>query len=365
MLGLVWWSLYCLEQQLSVITGRPSAVADSCCSVPLPSPEHPTLENVNTVGTMLKYTSAAQAPSGGHLGNPPSFAATKNSSLSYFKAVVQMCIIKQSILTSLYSAGAMTRSLGDLQHEIIQIEQRIDDWAFRLPVDYNFHTPFDSPDTVAFRQRTLLNFQYCSAKILLTRPCLNGSRMENKGRAASVSFSQRMARICVDAAKMAVGLLPDQPQPCFAYQFGPWWTLVHHLMQAFAVLLLSLSRSPSTHQDTLTLAGYCMKIINWLHAMEDPQAERAHQLASRCYGIVASQLSPGSRIGTGYEPQRRVPRFNPNITDVSSQRDLATEADGISVDPAFLFYASNASFDPLDSRPLYDTACGQGSFASA
>jgi hypothetical protein len=33
----MWWSLYTLDRQLSIITGRPSVMVDSNCSVTLPN----------------------------------------------------------------------------------------------------------------------------------------------------------------------------------------------------------------------------------------------------------------------------------------------------------------------------------------
>jgi hypothetical protein len=99
-----------------------------------------------------------------------------------------------------------------------------------------------------------------------------------------------MAGVCVAAAKMDVDLLPDQHRFSSAYQFGPWWALIHHLLHAFAVRLLSRSRSPATHEDNMILARYCMGIIRWLRAMEDPHAQRAKQAAARCYEIVAIPL---------------------------------------------------------------------------
>ncbi|KAK7178420.1 hypothetical protein DPSP01_014092 [Paraphaeosphaeria sporulosa] len=316
----VWWSLYYLERQLAIITGRPSVIVDSCCSVPLPVPfsEQQISENINIVDT-LRRSGVASAVSqiahshslsvprpmsgGGTSRSPLSFGVADANSGSYFKAVVQLCIISQSILTSLYSAGTMIRSPGDLQQDIVQIGKRIDNWAVNLPVNFNFQSPFNNVTTsnnIALRQRTMLTFQFCSAKILLTRPCLNGLGKPDKkheDEASSASFIRRMAGVCVAAAKMEVDLLPDQTQPRFVYEFGPWWILGHHLMQALAVFLLTLSYSPTMQQDNVVLAGYCIKIIRCLHAMEGPQAERAYEVAVGCYRIVAIRLSlPGLKV---------------------------------------------------------------------
>jgi hypothetical protein len=242
----VWWSLYYLERQLTIITSRPSVIVDSCCSVTLPVPfsEQQISENVNIVD-MLRGASVASAVSpiahshslseprpmsGGNASRSPlSFGVADANSGSYFKAVVQLCIISQSILTSLYSVGTMFRSLDDLQKDVVQISKRIDDWAVKLPINFNFQAPSNNvtpSDKVAFRQRTVSAFQFCSAKILLTLPFLNGlGKLDKDYRdvAPSSCFIRRMAGICGGSAKMKVDLLPDQPQPRFVYEFGPWW----------------------------------------------------------------------------------------------------------------------------------------------
>jgi hypothetical protein len=387
----VWWSLYYLERQLSIVTGRPSVIVDSCCSVPLPVPfsEQQMSENINIVDTLRRSSVASVASSvtlgrpqtatcpmsGGNSGRPsPNFGVAEANSGSYFKAVVQLCIISQSILASLYSAGTTTRTPGDLQQDIHQIRQQLDDWVAQLPVNFNFQAPFNNvtaSDNITFRQRTMLAFQYCSAKILLTRLCLNGlgkSDKEHKDGASPASFVQNMAGVCVETAKMEVDLLPDQPQPHFLYEFGPWWILVHHLMQALAVFLLALSYSPTICRNNMVLAGYCIKIIRWLDAMEDSQAERAHQVAVGCYDIIAARLSlPGHRMWKENSmpvsdirqvdaPQAIFPGYHsPTAADMGYTSELPMPAyHGAAGDSAPFFYAPNSLFVHPNNRHLYD-----------
>ncbi|KAF2447068.1 hypothetical protein P171DRAFT_409437 [Karstenula rhodostoma CBS 690.94] len=384
----VWWSLYYLERQLTIITGRPSVIVDSNCSVPLPVPfsEQQMSENINIVDTLRRSNVIAISPiarsrpfsdsrptSGGHSDrSPPNFGLAEANSGSYFKAVVQLCVISQSILTSLYSAGTMIRSPNDLQQDIFQIGKQIDDWAASLPMNFNFQAPCNNvstPDNTTFRQRTMLAFQFCSAKILLTRPCLNGLGKSDKEHreGSSASFLRRMAVACVEAAKMEVDLLPDQPQPRFVYEFGPWWIFVHHLMQALAVFLLALSYSPMVHQNNEVLAGYCTKIIRWLRAMEDSQAERAHQVATGCYDIVATRLSlsgPKMWIDTqipvsGSRPDDAAQAafsayHRPTVAGISYSSELTTPAySGIAGDSAPFLYAPDGSYDAQNNRNVY------------
>ena len=387
----VWWCLYYLERQLSIITGRPSVIVDSCCSVPLPVPfsEQQIADNVNIVNTSRRssvgpalspvahshpFPDTRPMSGGNNVRSPPSFGVAEANAGSYFKAVVQLCIITQSILTSLYSAGTMIRSPSDLQQDIVQIGKRIDGWAVKLPIDLNFQIPLShvtTSDNMTFRQRTTLAFQFYSAKILLTRPCLSGLGKTEQGHkegAVSASFTRQMAGICVDAAKIKVDLLPDQPQPRFLYDFGPWWILVHHLTQALAVFLLALSYSPAMQQDNVVLAGYCLKIIRWLHAMEDSQAERAHRVAVGCYELVANRLSlPGSRLRTSSQMpvagisqdvagQSSLHAFHPVVADISAYGPYLSMAaySGMTDDSSTFPYASDGLFVPSTIGHLYD-----------
>lgn len=99
-----------------------------------------------------------------------------------------------------------------------------------------------------------------------------------------------MANICVETAKMELDLLPDHPNPKFIYEYGPWWSIIHHLMQALAVFLLALS-STSTSQNHSVMTNYAKKMVRWLRDMDDPLAERAYRVGIRCFEIVANRLS--------------------------------------------------------------------------
>ncbi|KAI1663940.1 Fungal specific transcription factor domain containing protein [Pyrenophora tritici-repentis] len=260
-----WWSLYSLERTLSIITGRPSIVVDSCCSVPLPMsvPEEDASEALEP----------AYRP-----------GTTDISSVSYFRAVVQLSIITQSVLTSLYSAGTMIRSSDDIQRDIALLDQRLDQWARSLPPEFRLYEAPREPDAFG-RERMLLRFQLCSAQILLTRPCLTVRRQPWKD-GNDISFSKRMADNCVGAARTIVASLPEESYTQL-YEQSPWWCLIHHMMQAISVFLLALSHPNSTSFDTTMMIHCIRKTIRWLQRMKGSVAERAHRVAFNCFESVA------------------------------------------------------------------------------
>jgi hypothetical protein len=310
----VWWSLYHLERQIGIMTGRPSMIVEQCCSVPLPAPfsEQQILENAHLVddlrGSAVASTASPLArsrsfvdshfSSDSDLGKAaPHLDLAEANAGSYFRAVVQLCTITQSITASLYTARTKVRSPDELHQDIVQLGQRLDDWLTKLPRDLNFQTHPDGSMALQdpfLRERRLLTFQFYSATILLTRPCLSsfeGSAKHAEETTIPADFTQRMAGTCVETAKAVVDLLPDQPQPRFLYEYGPWWTIVHNLMQALAVLLLALSYSSKSPQGNAVLAEYCQKTIRWLCSLNDPLANRAYRVALGCFEVTAKRLS--------------------------------------------------------------------------
>ncbi|KAJ4318077.1 hypothetical protein N0V94_004602 [Neodidymelliopsis sp. IMI 364377] len=121
-----WWSLYSLERTLSIVTGRPSIIVDSCCSVPLPMPvtEEQISDEMETAYRMRKGSaiSTSQYWLNGALDpphTPTGLGSTEANSGSYFKAAIQLSVITHSIVTSLYSATTVTKSASEILQEML------------------------------------------------------------------------------------------------------------------------------------------------------------------------------------------------------------------------------------------------------
>lgn len=291
-----WWSLYSLERTLSIITGRPSIIVDSCCSVPLPMPvaEEQISDQMEAAYRMSKGSSTSFVSNPHSWPNGPidpprtpvGLGTAEANSGSYFKAAVQLSVITQSILTSLYTASTIIKSAAENQHEMAQLGQRLDQWVLSLPREFNFQEPITGASMTFSRERMLLAFRLCGARILLGRLCLNPRRQAwREGNEAT--FARRMGNSCIEAAKTIVDFLPDEPNPHFIYDQGPWWCVVHHMMQAVSVLLLGLSYPASTSQDSMLLIHYVKKVIRWLQVMQDPVAEKAYRVAINSFETVS------------------------------------------------------------------------------
>lgn len=358
-----WWSLYSLERTLSIVTGRPSIIVDSCCSVPLPMPvpeetisdDMEAMFRVRKGSTTTPFSTNTYSIASGatieHPRTPVGLSTADANSGSYFKAVVQLSILTQNILTSLYSAGTMIRPPGEVQQDMAQLNQRLDQWLISLPVEFNFQEPHNGSNDKFIRERLLLGFQLSSARMLLTRPCLSGRRQTWK-EGNEAGFARRMANMCVEAAKTIVAFLADEYHPDVLYDHGPWWCLIHHIMQAISVFLLALSYPSSTSQDSVVLVHYLKKAIRWLHIMQDPLAERAQNVALRSFESVARRYSVdlSDLWANGFE--ERVALRGRGKLQTASNAEMptylparfATMAPPPIANPAL---ASNAMFEPV------------------
>lgn len=239
------------------------------------------------------------------LRTPIGFGIMEASSKSYFNASIQLSIITQSILISLYSASTMVKSAEENHQEMVQLSQRLDQWIMSLPAEFDFQIPNNRGRISLSRERTLLAFQFYSARMLLGRPCLS-ARRQSWREDSEASFARRMANGCIEAAKAVVDSIPNDSNTLFIYDQGPWWCIVHHLMQALSVLLLGLSHPSSTTQDSMLLIGYAKRVIRWLQMMQDPVSERAYSVAANSFEIVARRYPVDLSDMWGIEsPQER------------------------------------------------------------
>ncbi|KAK7177687.1 hypothetical protein PSPO01_16265 [Paraphaeosphaeria sporulosa] len=303
----MWWGTCCLEGIISVIIGRPSLLVEDYCSVPLPLSL--------TTEQLADSTLADQSHEGYRvtdLHRPSSQAGLAISEPSnaeaYLKSTVQIVLIAQRAMAQLYSAKVVTRSWKQVQQTISALCNELEAWSASLPYGLDFTRPNANADFR--RERLILNMQYIECKLLITRPCLCrlDSRITNQTK-ASDNFNKKTALVCVKAAKALTDLLPDLVDSVVLYQTGPWWALVHSLMQALTVLLLEMSYGAvHLREDSNEVLLSAKKLIRCLRTMKgsDPMAERAYTLA---FGIL----------------QKLAPRIKADISDLLSEDAACSE----------------------------------------
>ncbi|KAK7190378.1 hypothetical protein DPSP01_011545 [Paraphaeosphaeria sporulosa] len=279
-----WWALHAIECQLSAITGRPCVLSHEDCTVALPqtlSEDLPSpISPINPTQPSWKKESS-QTPASGSMSEE---SRILQSPRSYLDAHLKIGLIMQKLLSELYSPRTAQFTWKRVQENIPRLLQELDDWKQGALPDKDILRVRLSPQPEGPREDLLLRFYYFSTRILITRPCLCRSGRKTKDQSdPSALFDQRTAETCVAAALGLAELLPSS-DPQSLYRDGPWWSIVHMIMQAMAVLLLELSYGLNHMQgDRSDVKKSVKKMLHWLGAMRhtDTIVERAHKVVIR------------------------------------------------------------------------------------
>jgi hypothetical protein len=248
-----WWSLHSLESLLSSITGRPSIIPNEDITTPLP---------------------------GAFASDQTQRAGVVN--FDFLNADTNLNLLTQQIISHLYTQRKSTPSWDYLQQTTAALVGDLDKWA----VDHISEFRSQESNSAHMQQRDvfLLKLQYYRLKILCTRPSLR--RIERCFEAGTDDFNsldESVAEACVRAAHDVASLLASEPQLKSLYEKGPWWTIVHNIMQALAVLMIAIS-CPDHFRDSLPASFHSVRqLVSLLRGMRD-----TNMLATRAYQIIYS-----------------------------------------------------------------------------
>jgi hypothetical protein len=286
------------------MTGRPSIGVNRTCSVPLPLPlsstdiEDAIIESrfseqpprLSSLLAQYSSTSSAATPDSAHhmIPDPPSSDLVQANSGSYLKSTIQLGEITQDAL-SLYTTNTGDQTWQQIQEHIYRLSNKIDWWAKSLPDGFNFLKLAGFARLNHVRERTALDILYHGTIILITRPCLcRLDRRINHQTTRTSDFDQRSALTCVESAKAVARLLPEGPHLDIVtlYEAGPWWTMVHTIMQSLTILLLEISyETIQLPHDRREIVNSLKKLVRWLRAMRSNNG-----MARRAYSLVMSML---------------------------------------------------------------------------
>lgn len=328
----VWWALYTLEHRLCSMTGRVNCILDDHCTAPLPIPleeEHfetaegqyllskerqqgdrapssnqqsPSIPSTtpSTERSRSHTNVESRSPSAGNRVQDLEWAkdVPPNSSL-YFLHMVQLARLTQDIFHRLYNPASIIGTWSDVQAKIKALDERLENWYRRLPPAFAFRRK--QRERTSYEARLALGFAFFGAKMAIHRPCL--CRLDRKipnQSSKSLDFNRNSALACVEAAMELLSSIPDEPNAIGLIRVGPWWSILHFLVQATTVLMLEISfrvnHMPEA-ADQVFESG--KKSIRWLHALgeDNPSAKRAWVLcfpmfreSSKKIGLDVSDL---------------------------------------------------------------------------
>lgn len=282
MLTRTWWGLHSIESLVSATTGRPCVIAAEDCTVLLPQTQR---------------SSEVPHPTDPHIKG--SLASTTDVSL--FEIGIRQRLITQQALELLYSPRASKKSWEQTQKTIAGLMKQLEEWttaAFPRGLTLE-HLTVNTASTQSVklqRERVLLAFSLFSAQIIVTRPCL--CRLERRIQRQSnrsASFNRKMAEVCIQAAQDLSTLLPNEPNPSRIYQIGPWWCIVHNIVQAITVLLLEVfyNRAQATPTSSQPLQSL-RRLIMWLLSMRHNNA-----VAKEACRVVADFVKSAPHVPGG------------------------------------------------------------------
>ncbi|CAG8096146.1 unnamed protein product [Penicillium olsonii] len=245
------WSIFILENLLSVMTGRPSGLGNSFSSAapPLASEDMGPFTN-NASNARLDRPSE----------NPPmqwtmnqqykrlkaQLALTKTMPATdklYFFCLADLIVISHTASTRVYSTDAVKRGFDEIESRIDLYNTTMVDWRTGLPDSLSFEVIDAGPNlTVTDSYRLSLAMHYHSSRILLNRPCL--TRKKKDGKSADTNHLSRQRKdieeTCLHSALAILEIFPDEPGSKWLCSI-PWWNVLHFLVQAITILLIQIS----------------------------------------------------------------------------------------------------------------------------
>ena len=322
----LWWALYALEHRLCNMTGRVNCVMDDHVTTPLPvpleeeqfdsedgqkllnkvrqqgdrapssNPNTPTTGSTPSTDRSRSQNNAdsrsPSMPNGGHGGDLEWAKAVQPNSSLYFLHLVQSTRITQSIFYSLYNPASTQGTWSDIQAKIKNLDERLEHWYRKLPPAFAFRRK--QRERGSYEYRLNLGFFYFSSKMTVHRPCL--CRLDRKipGQSnKSLQFNRTSAASCVEAAIEMLQLIPDEPNAFGLISIGPWWNILHWVVQATTVLMLEISfRANHMPEDADTILESSKKGIRWLHALaeDNPSARRAWSICNALFKDAVKKI---------------------------------------------------------------------------
>lgn len=298
-----WWSLQLIECLLSSMIGRPCVIPDDHCTVPMIKHITDETDNTATVTHEVQFEGFSGIGSDG-LSTGASSAADmshrglhKHSLTSYLEARIQVSLITQKALSLLYAPPVASYSWASIQKSILSLTTQLDNWmpaTFDSRPDELYPSIGQQSYSTVYRERVMLYFQLFSTRILVTRPCLCRLTERTKHHSdRSTQLNHEIAMSCIQAAQDLTSLLPDEPQAKWVYRNGPWWSIVHNIMQAATVFLVQLSkRQTDLKNPSDETSASLKKLFRWLRAMayQDAVARRAYQVVFDTLKTSAQQF---------------------------------------------------------------------------
>lgn len=269
LLSRIWLAITTLESLISSLTGRERLTTREQRNGAMPEMTACELENCSVHN--------ASERGGGSSEVCP----------SYLGVSVAIDVIEHEVLSRLYPPRTPSQPAKTIRKATTTLLRDLDHWASAAQLPHISHTDWTRSGLT--RWQSLLIFKYLRVKILICRPCLLEPQWLNEEDENLSGFILETRRLCIEAARTVADYLPDGNNIALIYQRCPFWCIVHHIMQALAVLLYELSRQDLVADDTAPNIRCIKKLCRALRAMSV-----SGFVARRAYDVIINLLQKGS-----------------------------------------------------------------------
>ncbi|PHH60649.1 hypothetical protein CDD81_1370 [Ophiocordyceps australis] len=220
----VFWIAYMLDKDLCLRSGRPAAQDDDDMNVDLPDADPPD-----------------------NIGNIP--LADGKGKMNLFRVICEFTVIESNVYKRLYSTKATKRTDGELLNTIGELDQQLEEWKDRIPIDFRPEHEIKASHTPLILHIVMLHFTYYNCLTTIHRMSIHHgywtSRLSNyaiQGLNAR-PLNPRVfssAALCTAAARASISLLKYIPQG----DFSCVWLILYFPVSALMTLFGNILQNP-------------------------------------------------------------------------------------------------------------------------
>ncbi|KAJ4856119.1 fungal specific transcription factor domain-containing protein [Trichoderma breve] len=220
----VFWIAYMLDKDLCLRSGRPPAQDDDDMNVELPD-----------------------ADPEDNIGNIP--LADGKGKMNLFRVMCEFAVIESNVYKRLYSAKAAKQSDGELLATIGELDQELEEWKDRIPIDFRPEHEIRASHTPLILHIVMVHFTYYNCLTTIHRMSIHHGFWTSRLANYAISgqnvrplnprvFSSAM--LSTAAARASIALLKYIPQG----DFSCVWLILYFPVSALVTLFGNILQNP-------------------------------------------------------------------------------------------------------------------------
>ncbi|KAJ0294810.1 hypothetical protein CBS470a_000316 [Colletotrichum nupharicola] len=295
----VFWIAYMLDKDLCLRAGRPPAQDDDDMNVELPD-----------------------ADPEDNIGNIP--LAEGKGKMNLFRVMCEFATIESKVYSRLYSTKATKQSPGELLNTIGELDQELEEWKDRIPIDFRPEHEIQASHTPLILHVVMLHLTYYNCLTTIHRMSVHHgywtSRLSNyaiQGLNAK-PLNPRVfssAALCTAAARASISLLKYMPQG----DSSSVWLILYFPVSALMTLfgnILQNPMDPRAKSDTRLMN----LVVNFLSMLgQEAETGGVHQGGER--PVVTAEAQERSGTESIIKPGRIFSHTSASVSDDADSTD--------------------------------------------